>query len=184
MEACLTATATRRWAIVAMSLLMACETASTGTQDGEIPPDVTLEGVRLTHWQQGRLSAYATLATVAYNRDQSRARADHVVVEPVDAQGRVESRLTARTGDGQMAAGLIELGDGVHWKSEEDEATTSACTVDLRANEARGSQPVTLLGPGYRATGDGFTAELGGERRMTLKGNTRAVFDTDEGDGQ
>lgn len=178
----LAATATRRWAFVALGLLVGCDAARPGAQEIQAPPDVTLEGVRLTHWQHGRLSAYATLASVAYNRTQSRARADHVVVEPVDAQGQVESRLTARTGDGRMSEGLVDLGDGVRWTSEEDEATTAACTIDLRANEARGSQPVTLYGDGYTATGDGFTAELGGERRMTLKGNVRARFDTETGD--
>lgn len=142
---------------------------------------MTLHAVRLTHWQGGRASAHSKLATVEYNRGVSRATAAEVVIEPLNAQGDVESTITAATGDGRFEDGLVDLGGGVRWTSGTDVATTDSCTIDFGAQIIRGNERVEFAGVGYRAEGAGFTAEMSGARRLTLLGDVRARFDDEYG---
>lgn len=162
-------------------LLAGCASADAPNEPSRPPADVTLNGVRLTHWQGGRASAHSRLGVLEYNREASRAIATGVVVEPLNAQGEVEGTMTARTGDGKLDDGLVDLAGGVRWVSGTDVATTDSCAIDLRAQITRGSERIELTGAGYRAQGAGFTAEMSGARRVTLLGDVRAHFDDETG---
>lgn len=142
---------------------------------------MTLKVVRLTNWQSGQPSSHSRFARVEFNRQASRAVATDVVYEPLDEQGRQEGTMTARTGDGKLGDGIVELGGGVRWTSGTDVALTDSCTVDMRAQLIRGSQHVEFTGPGYRASGMGFTAETSGARRLNLLSDVRAFFDDELG---
>lgn len=103
-----------------------------------------------------------------------------VRVEPLDELGRVESTLTANEGDGRLGEGFVELAGAVRLVSGTDVTTTDACTLDLNENLARGSLPVQVQGEGYTAQGAGFTAEMTGERRITLTGGVRMDIETEQ----
>lgn len=142
---------------------------------------MTLNGVRLTHWQEGRARAHSQLDRLEYNRAASRALANRVVIEPLDENEDVESTITARTGDGKLQEQLVALKGGVRWVSGTDVVTTDSCTMNLREQITRGTERVSLEGVGYRAEGAGFTAEMTGARRLTLLGGVKAHFDAEAG---
>jgi lipopolysaccharide export system protein LptC len=161
--------AARLAAALLFCALAACTRPSRGGAGQPAQPQVVLHGVRIRYYQGDQLAADSRVARVTYQRDSADISADEAFVS-FHGQGalsgtrapgvagmdvraaRVQGNLTARQADGFDGV-TLKTGSGL--KGE-----TQRAHFDGVAQEARGSEPISVWGPGYWLDAHGFRFRL------------------------
>jgi len=150
-------------ALVAL-VLAACGRPGADSREAA-PPQVRLYGVRVRYYQGGQSVAQSRAARVTFQRESSNfsaheaylrfaghgqlsGRAGQVEVRAV----RVEGNLSARKAEG-LDGVTLKTGSGLSGE-------TQRAAFDGVAQEARGSDPVSVWGPGYWLDAKGFRFQL------------------------
>lgn len=139
---------------------------------GDLVPELALEGVTFRIDRGGVTRATGEADRVTYRRDTTAVAATGLVLLLAGAEGPV--RVTAPSGRGIVTDRRFEAVGGLEASRGADRAVTAAAhyepaePVPAHPEQAgpgpgpglvRGTDPVTLSGPGYRLTGTGFTLD-------------------------
>ena len=136
-----------------------------------------MEGVHFRIDRGAMTRARGEADRVTYRRDTTAVATDAVSLIMAGAEGQV--RLTAPTASGMVAERRFEASGGIVAERGADRAVTATASylpgpAGVRdAGRVRGTDPVTVSGPGYQLDGRGFTLDpttgqivLGGGARL------------------
>jgi lipopolysaccharide export system protein LptC len=164
----------------AVAALVFAGCAGSGPQDqGTVPPELKLEGVRFRIYRGDVLRAFGEARTASLRRDSSELRA-HEVETTLPRGGATPVRITAPVGQGSLATREFEATGGVVVARGEDSARTERARYepaqegDEGDGLVRGDDPVTVLGRGYKLTGNGFVLDPS-EGTIVVRGRANLV---------
>jgi lipopolysaccharide export system protein LptC len=151
--------------IAAVTALAASGCAGSGPQDqGPVPPELRLEGVRFRVYRGDVLRAFGESRTASLRRDSSELRA-HELQATLPRAGAIPVLVTAPAGQGSLATREFEATGGVVVTRAGDTARTERARYepaeegDEGEGLVRGDDPVTVAGRGYQLTGNGFVLD-------------------------
>jgi lipopolysaccharide export system protein LptC len=132
----------------------------------QLVPELTMEGVRFSIERGGVSRAWGEAERLTYRRDTTAVAAVGLTLIMSGPDGEV--RITAPRGSGVAADRRFEVEGGIQASRGADLATTASASYEAPQHGAglvTGTEPVTVSGPGYRLTGQGFrllpaTAEI------------------------
>jgi lipopolysaccharide export system protein LptC len=149
----------------AVTALAASGCAGSGPQDqGVVPPELRLEGVRFRVYRGDLLRAFGEARTSSLRRDSTELKATELEAT-LPRAGSAPVRITAPTGHGTIASQRFEASGGVVVARGTDAARTERARYepaeegDEGDGLVRGDDPVTVTGSGYRLTGNGFVLD-------------------------
>jgi lipopolysaccharide export system protein LptC len=150
---------------IAVTALAFAGCAGSGPQDqGPLPPELRLEGVRFRVYRGDVLRAFGEAQTASLRRVSSELRAREVEAT-LPRGGATPVRVTAPEGQGSLATRRFEATGGVVVARGDDAARTERARYepaeegDEGDGVVRGDDPVTVTGRGYRLTGNGFVLD-------------------------
>jgi len=154
-------------ALVALGM-EACGRPMAGSGEG-VPPQVELEGVRVRYYQGGQGVAQSRAARVTFQRESTDFTAHDVFVRfsgHGQLSGRAgQSEVRASRVEGNLATRKAEGLDGVGLKTGSGlVGQTPHAYFDGVLQEAHGSDPVSVWGPGYQLSAKGFRVQLSEEQ--------------------
>jgi lipopolysaccharide export system protein LptC len=149
----------------AVTALAASGCAGSGPQDqGVVPPELKLEGVRFRVYRGDLLRAFGEARTSSLRRDSSELRATELEAT-LPRAGPTPVRVTAPTGQGSLVSRRFEASGGVVVARAGDAARTERARYeppeegDEGDGLVRGDDPVTVSGRRYQLTGNGFVLD-------------------------
>ncbi len=133
--------------------------------DEDLPPQVSLYGVRLRSWQASELVAQGRAAKLTYDRQSTRFTASEGLVQflrdedgPGGAAPTEATEVRAPVMEGEMAQKLARGSGGVTVRADNGlTGQTPSAEFDGVGMVAKGAQAVQADGPGYALTAGGFT---------------------------
>jgi hypothetical protein len=148
-----------------VTTLAAAGCVAPGPQDqGTVPPELRLEGVRFRVYRKDVLRAFGNSATASLRRDSSELHA-HQVETIIPRPDDTPVRVTAPEGQGLLVGRTFEASGGVVITHDDDAGRTERARYEPEPpggdgeGLVLGDDPVTVTGRGYRLTGNGFTLD-------------------------
>lgn len=141
-------------------LLAACDPPPPrGAADEKLPPQVSLYGVRLHHWEKGDLVAVGRAAKLTYDRASASFEAQESLMQfpsRTDTSATADMELRAPVTTGNLQSRMAEARGGLMLKSSSGmSGRTEAARFDGAGLVASGQSPVEVEGPGYSMFADG-----------------------------
>lgn len=163
----------------------ACLPPPAPINEGALPPQVTLTGVRFSYFKAGELLASGTAREFTYQNSSSDFVASDVVLRIPGRQGGLRGPGGAPSGALDLAAPLargalntrqVDAEGGVSlWAASGLTGKTNTAHFDGAASSVAGPDPVTLNGEGYQLSSRGFTIDFPTER-FTFLGGVQSRF--------
>lgn len=141
----------------------------------QVVPELTMEGVRFSVERGGVRRAWGDADRLTYRRDTTAVAAEGLAIVMAGPDGEV--RLTAPRGAGVAAERRFDVEGGIQATRGADVVTTASAHYEAPQRGpglVTGTEPVTVVGPGYRLSGHGFRLDPS-TGQITLLGGARLL---------
>jgi lipopolysaccharide export system protein LptC len=142
----------------------------------QVPPELKLEDVRFRIYRGATLRASGDAAQATLRRDTTDVTVQDLVAI-LRRQDGGPVHVQAARGQGVLSSRRFEAEGGVVIERGEDVARTPSARYepgDHGAGLVRGTEPITVEGPGYRLDGPRFTLDPA-TGDLTVEGGTRLL---------
>ena len=169
--------------LAAASCWVACLPTPAPLNEGPPAPQVTLQGVRWTHFRGGELIASGTAGELTYQNSTSEFVASQAALRIPSRPGSPGSApsgaldLFAPTARGALSTRQVDGEGGVTLKTASGlVGKTPRAHFDGVSSSASGPDAVALEGDGYRLSSRGFTLDFPSER-FSFQGGVTSRFE-------